>query len=443
MENELFERAPIHKAYFKLALPVVFSMALSLVYNMADTFFIAKTQDTNLVAGVSLCMPVFTLMIALGDIFGLGGSSVISRLFGEKRDEEGKRVSGFCFYAAIVMGVFVAALMLLFQNQILALLGVDAFTKPYAQQYYFYLALGAPIILVNYSPSNMLRTEGLAVQSMIGTVSGTVINMILDPVFIFGFGMGAAGAAIATVLGTLFSDIVLVYFVSKKSRKLTVSCKDIKVSGQILGSIMAIGIPASVTNLMQSFGIALLNRFLVVYGTDKVAAMGIAMKVNMIVVLVLVGFSFGGQPLLGYNYGAKNMERMRKSIRFALIFEIGLSIAVGIVLFAAAPHMISIFMDEKEIITAGALMMRCQMLSAPFIAVSLVFTVVFQSAGKALSATALSLSRQGVVLAACMVVLSHMFQYYGVICAQPLSDGVTAVIAAVLYLHLCKTELIV
>ncbi len=134
---------------------------------------------------------------------------------------------------------------------------------------------------------------------------------------------------------------------------------------------------------------------------------------------------------------------MRKSIRFSLIFEIVLSIAMGIVLFAAAPHMISIFMDEKEIITAGALMMRCQLLSAPFIAVSLVFTVVFQSAGKALSATVLSLSRQGIVLAVCMIVLSYLFQYYGVICAQPLSDGVTAVIAAVLYLHLCKTELIV
>lgn len=440
-EQELFERAPIHKAYFKLALPVVSSMALSLVYNMVDTFFIAQTQNTNLVAGVSMCAPIFTLMIALGDIFGLGGSSVISRLFGEKLDEEGKRVSGFCFYAAIFVGVLVAILMIVFQNPVLRILGVDELTKPYASQYYFYLAVGAPILIVNYSPSNMLRTEGLATESMIGTMTGTIVNMILDPIFIFGLHMGAAGAAIATVLGTLCSDIVLIYFVFKKSRKLTVSCRNISISRQIFASIMAIGIPASITNLMQSFGIALMNRSLVVYGTDKVAAMGIAMKVNMIVVLVLVGFSFGGQPLIGYNYGAKNMVRMRSVIRFSLKFEIGLSAAAAILLAVSAPYIIPIFMKEEAIIAAGTLMMRCQLMSMPFVAVVLIFTVVFQSAGKAVSAFVLSLSRQGVVLAVSMFVLSRIFQYYGVICAQALSDAVTAVIAVCLYIHLLNTEL--
>lgn len=440
-EQELFERTPVNKAYFKLALPLVSSMVLSLFYNMVDTFFIAQTQNTNLVAGVSMCAPIFTMMIAIGDIFGLGGSSVISRLFGEKRDEEGMRVSGFCFYTAILTGIFIAILMLVFQNPILRLLGVYELTKPYASQYYFYLALGAPIIIVNYSPSNMLRAEGLAKECMIGIMTGTVINIILDPIFIFALGMGAAGAAIATVLGTLCSDIVLIYYVYKKSHKLTVSCKNIKITGRIFGSIMAIGIPASVTNLMQSFGIALTNRSLVIYGTDKVAAMGIAMKVNMIVMLVLVAFSFGAQPLIGYNYGSKNMTRMRQVIRFSLKFEIALAIIAGMILALSAPYIIPIFMEEEAIITAGTLMMRCQLITMPFMAVVLIFTVVFQSAGKAVSALILSLSRQGIILAASMVILSYMFQYYGVICAQALSDVITAGIAAVLYMYLRKTEL--
>ena len=180
MENELFEKAPVPKAYFTMALPVVMGMVVSLIYNMVDTFFIARTQNTNLVAGVSLCAPIFTLMIALGDIFGLGGSSVISRLFGEKREEEGKRVSGFCFYAAILCGVAVTLLMLFLQMPILRLLGATEDTMEYARQYYRYMAYGAPFIIVSLTPSNLIRTEGLAVQSMIATVTGSIVNIILD-----------------------------------------------------------------------------------------------------------------------------------------------------------------------------------------------------------------------------------------------------------------------
>ena len=158
MENELFEKAPVPKAYFTMALPVVMGMVVSLIYNMVDTFFIARTQNTDLVAGVSLCAPIFTLMIALGDIFGLGGSSVISRLFGEKREEEGKRVSGFCFYAAILCGVAVTLLMLFLQMPILRLLGATEDTMEYARQYYRYMAYGAPFIIVSLTPSNLIRT---------------------------------------------------------------------------------------------------------------------------------------------------------------------------------------------------------------------------------------------------------------------------------------------
>ena len=184
MQNDLFEKAPVHKAYFSFALPVVFSMVISLIYNMADTYFIAGTGNTNLVAGVSLGAPIFTLMIALGDIFGLGGSSVISRLFGQKKDEDGKRLSVFCFYGAIVCGVIVAAVMMIFRAPILQVLGADSDTIVYASQYYTWLVLGAPFIILVYTPSNLLRTEGFAVGSMTGTVLGAVVNIILDPIFI-------------------------------------------------------------------------------------------------------------------------------------------------------------------------------------------------------------------------------------------------------------------
>lgn len=433
MENELFEHAPVPKAYFTMALPVVMGMVVNLVYNIVDTFFIARTQNAQLVAGVSLCAPIFTLMIALGDIFGLGGSSLISRLFGEKKDEEGKRASGFCFYAAILCGVLVTILLLLLKTPVLHLLGATDETIGYAGQYYQYLALGAPFIIVALTPSNLIRTEGLALQSMAATILGAVVNIILDPVFIFGLNMGAGGAAIATVIGNAASVVLLVYFVRTKSRKLTVSPKNIKISGAAVVSILAIGIPASVTNIMQSFGIALTNRFLAGYGTEKVAAMGIAMKVNMIVVLVMVGFAFGAQPLLGYNYGAGNKKRLKEFIRFDLMVEIGFAIVCALVLALLAPQFVRLFMKDESIVQSGSLMLRCLLISSPMIAVVLVFTTLFQAEGKALSALILSISRQGVIFACCIVVLKMLVGYMGVICAQAVSDVITGVIALALY----------
>ena len=433
MENELFEHAPVPKAYFTMALPVVMGMVVNLVYNIVDTFFIARTQNAQLVAGVSLCAPIFTLMIALGDIFGLGGSSLISRLFGEKKDEEGKQASGFCFYAAILCGVLVTILLLLLKTPVLHLLGATDETIGYAGQYYQYLALGAPFIIVALTPSNLIRTEGLALQSMAATILGAVVNIILDPVFIFGLNMGAGGAAIATVIGNAASVVLLVYFVRTKSRKLTVSPKNIKISGAAVVSILAIGIPASVTNIMQSFGIALTNRFLAGYGTEKVAAMGIAMKVNMIVVLVMVGFAFGAQPLLGYNYGAGNKKRLKEFIRFDLMVEIGFAIVCALVLALLAPQFVRLFMKDESIVQSGSLMLRCLLISSPMIAVVLVFTTLFQAEGKALSALILSISRQGVIFACCIVVLKMLVGYMGVICAQAVSDVITGVIALALY----------
>ena len=322
MENELFEKTKVSKAYMTLALPVVLGMVVSLIYNMVDTFFIARTGNTALIAGVSLGTPIFTLMIALGDIFGVGGSSVISRLFGKKEYEDGRRISVFCFYAAIAVGIAVSIILLAAKQPILGLLGCDETTWQYAGDYYQWIALGAPFIILQLTPNNLLRTEGFAKASMIGTMLGAVVNIILDPIFIYTLGMGAAGAAIATVIGNICGDIFYVIFMIKKCRYLSVDFRKLKMTGAEVLAVLAIGIPASVTNFMQSIGVTLTNRFLQPYGTDKVAAMGIALKIIMISVLVMVGFAFGGQPLVGYNYGAKNKKRLSETIRFAFLLEV-------------------------------------------------------------------------------------------------------------------------
>lgn len=433
MQNELFEKAPIHKAYFKFALPVVFSMVVSLVYNMVDTYFIAQTGNTNLIAGVSISAPVFTLMIAFGDIFGLGGSSVISRLFGQKLDEDGKRLSVFCFYAAILCGIVMAAVMLLFRQPILHILGADEETMTYASQYFTFITLGAPFIIVSYTPSNLLRTEGLATASMIGTILGAVCNMILDPIFISVLGLGAAGAAIATVIGNICADLFFVVVLLTKSQRLSINPIGFHITSVEIGQILAIGIPASVTNLMQSLGIALTNRFLLPYGNDKVAAMGIVMKVNLIAALILVGFAFGAQPLVGYNYGANNKIRLKEILRFCYGFECFMAVVLTVILSVAANPMIGIFTPDESMIAIGAPMLRMQLAGMVFVAVVLVTTCTFQAAGKAVGAFLLSVSRQGIVFAIVILLASKMFGYSGVLLAQAFADMLTAILAAVLF----------
>ena len=429
MQNELFESAFVPKAYMKLALPVVLSMMVSLVYNMVDTYFIALTGKQELVAGVSLAAPIFTLMIAFGDIFGLGGSSLISRLFGEKREEEAKRASAFCLWAAIGFGIFVTIVLLVFRTPILKLLGTDAATFEYAGEYYTWIAVGAASIILGLVPSNILRTEGLAMQAMAGSILGSIVNIILDPVFIFGLGQGAAGAAMATVIGNVIADVYYIYVMNKKAKRLSVSLKEIKIPGTMIRDILVIGIPASITNLMQSIMIMITNHYLIAYGTDKVAAMGIALKANMISAFILVGFAFGGQPLVGYNYGARNKKRLKEILRFAYLFEAGLALVFTISISVFAPAIIKIFMNQSDIITNGAMMLRFQQLGMVFMAVTLVSTCVCQSVGSAAGAFALSISRQGVLYAISLMVLNAIFGYTCIIATQACADVLTAVIA--------------
>ena len=438
--NALFETTPVPKAFLTLALPVVMSKIISMIYNMVDIYFIGRTGNANLVAGVSICAPVFLLMVSLGDLFGLGGSSVMSRLFGQKKDEDGKRVSSFTFYSAIATGVLITVIMLIFQTPILHMLGAEGEVLSYAAEYYIWIALGAPFIILTLIPTNQLRTEGLANIAMIGSIVGSVVNIVLDPVFIFGLGMGAGGAAIATVLGNIVTDIIFVVCIRKKSQKLTVDIKMAKVDLAIVGAVFAIGLPSSLNNLMNSFGTALLNRGLASYGADKVAAMGIASKVNMMVAMIMIAFAFGAQALIGYNYGARNRARLREILKFDLLVQMLIAIAGGALLMIFAPSMIRLFMNDAVIVEAGTLILRRMLLGLPFTGIFLVCSTLFMSAGKSLPTLIMSLSRQGIVFAAALFILSRTLGYTGVITAQPVADMLSALLAVAL-LKVSKIEI--
>lgn len=431
--NELFEHTSIKKAYFALAMPVVLSMAVTLIYNLVDTFFVSKTGNPDLVAGVSQAAPIFTLMIAIGDVFGLGGSSLISRLFGEHQGRIARNVSGYCFYYSIVCGVVVTIIMLSFQTPILHLLGASPTTWRFAREYYLVIAWGAPFIIFGLSPANILRTEGLAVQSMIASMVGTAINIFLNPVFIFTCGWGAGGSALATVTSSVIADILMVYYLRTKSKKLTTSIHETRISRQLQCQIYAIGIPASVTNIMVTFATAMTNRYLIAYGANSVAAMGIAMKANSIIIMIMVGFAFGAQPLIGYAYGARDERRFNEVIRFDLRVIISINLILTIILLVFAPHIIALFMNRPAIVHEGALMLRWLSLTTTFAGIILVFTTTFQSMGKAVPTFWLSFSRQGLIFGIAIAVLAKFFGYTGILAAQACSDLLTLILSLVFY----------
>ena len=441
MENELFEKAPIHEAYLKLAIPVVLSMVVQLVYNMVDTYFIALTQNTALIAGVSLCTPLFTLFLAFGDMFGLGGSSVISRFLGAGHKDDVKRISAFCMYSSFIFGLIVTAVLLIKKTSILYFLGADETNISYASQYYTFIVLGCSFIIFMLVPNNILRAVGHPNASMFASILGAVINIILDPVFIFGLKMGAAGAAIATIIGYICSAIFSIIYIVKKCDALSISVKDLHIKANELWMILAVGLPASVTNFTQTLGITLTNRHLSLYGSDAIAVMGIVLKIVNIVMLVIVGLAFGGQPLTGYVYGSKNTARLKKVLSFAYKIVCGTGFVLAGILALLAKPVLNLFLHEETLIDMGALMLRLQMPSMVLMGFGLVTICAFQSMGKGLPALILSLCRQGIVFWIVITVFTKKFGYYGVISSQLGSDVVSVLIAAILFLIAIRPEI--
>lgn len=434
MEKTVFNETKVSKAYLRLAVPLVFSMAVGLIYNLADTFFVAQTNDTNVVAGVSLGMPLFTALMAIGNVYAQGGSSLISRLLG-KEDLQGVRhVSSFCFYGAIFTGVIIGIVLLVFRVPLLYVLGANEQTYRHASDYFLYLAIGAPVIVLTFIHSNLLRAEGMSKESMLGNVVGSLVNIVLDPIFISVLGWNAAGAALATVIGNLCTDLFFLAVVLKKSKILSVNLREVKIPLEHVGQILGIGVPAAIVNLMSSASSVLINQFLLPFGNEKIAAMGIAMKVSMIVLLLITGLAFGGQPLFGYYYGSGDRKRLSQLLSFCLKFISAVALGLSALVCIAAPLLMRSFMDNDAIVQAGTVMLRWQVSSMVFVGMVLLFTIIFQSSGKVLGSFLLSISRQGVVFLVVILIAYNLLGYYGVVMSQAIADLITAIFAATLFM---------
>lgn len=436
--RKLFEDAPVGKAVAVMAVPTMISMLVVVIYNMADTFFIGQTGDPMQVAAVSLATPVFMVFMALGNLFGIGGSSAISRALGERKTDRARNISSFCCYGSLGLGIFMALVFLTGMNGILKLIGASENTVGYARNYLSYIAFGGPFIMFGTAFGNILRGEGASKESMIGNMIGTVTNIVLDPVMILVFRWGVAGAAIATVIGNMAaSAYYLQYFLRKKS-SLSIRFKDFRMGDRIAVSVASIGIPASLNNILMSCANIVLNHVLAGYGDTPVAAMGVAMKANMLVVLLQIGLCAGIQPLIGYNYGAGNKKRLMKVFWFTGACAVVMGTLLTVFMVIAREGIIQAFINDEAVIDYGIQMVIALQISGPIIGILFLCINVLQGMGKALPSLILTICRQGLIFIPLVFLLNGLFGLEGVIYAQPGADFVSIVLASLICMGILR-----
>ena len=433
--TELFEKAPVSQAVLKSALPAMAAMLMVLIYNLADTFFVGQTHDAYQVAAVSLAMPVFLMFMAVGTVFGMGGTSVISRALGQGRTDYAKKVCSFCMWGCVVVGVIMAALFLIFMEPILTMVGASEGTWAYAKSYLTIVSFGGPFVLISNAFSNIVRAEGKSAEAMMGQLLGNLLNVILDPIMILLLGWNITGAAIATLIGNIVGACYyILYFVRGKS-SLSVSIKELSQPEKVCGPVCAIGIPAALGSVLMSVAQIIINSQLAKYGDMAVAGMGVAMKVVTITGMVCMGLGQGVQPLLGYCVGAKLWERFKKAFRFSMLFALSLGAVLTVICYLFTNQIVSAFLSDPAAYSYAVEFSRILLTTSFLFGVFYVLINTLQAMGAATPALIINLSRQGIIFIPALFILQAVVGINGLIWAQPVTDLLSIGLAAILYIR--------
>lgn len=432
-KNNVFSEMPVKQAVFKMAVPSVISSLVLVIYNMADTFFVGQTHNAMQVAAVSLTSPVFVMFMAFANLLGIGGSTAVSIFLGEKNNQYAKAVSSFSCYISVILGIIFGILILIFINPLLQILGSSANTYEFAKDYLFYIALGAPFILFANTFGHTVRGEGAAAASMIGGMIGTVVNIILDPVFILTLNMGTGGAAIATVLGNVFGCIYYIYYFQKKSLNLSIFLKDFNIFGKAARKTITLGIPAGINSGLMSISNIVLNNKLAFYGDAPLAAMGVATKVYLLIVFIHMGIANGIQPLLGYCFGARKKERFVKIFNFSGLLTIILGIILTIIYIIFSSQIVEFFIDDNEVIKYGKHMLIATSISGPVLGILFLCINSMQAVDRPFSATIVSVCRQGFIFIPMVYILDFVFGLTGINYAQAAADYISIILSVILF----------
>ena len=438
-KTELFEHMPVGKALLTMAIPTIISQMITMVYNIADTLFIGMTNDPYKVAAASLVSVLFFMLNSLSNLFGVGGGSLLSRLLGEKRAEDARRVSAFSLYGSLVIAAAYSVVSFFLGDTLARLLGASENTLGYASSYLFWVVVigGIPSTL-GLTMSHLIRSAGYARESATGLAIGGISNIIFDPLFMFVIlprGNEVTGAAMATCLANTLSLLYFVGVYRKLKRKtvLSMSLRQANPGRKLIGSIFSIGLPSAITSLLANLTSIVKNNLTAGYGDIELAAYGIVMKADMLPLNVGMGLCQGMMPLVAYNYAAKNYPRMKAFTKTAQLSGIAVAGVFIAVCEIFAPQIVWLFIKDEATIGFGKDFLRIACLATPFIISNFQKIYCLQAMGKGKESLVLGICRQGLFAIPTLLIMNHFVGLYGVVAAQLLSDGATFIFSTLIY----------
>ena len=426
---ELLERSPVPQAILKLSIPTVLSNIVSLLYNLTDTYFIGLLDDPVQLGAISLAFPVFMLIQAIGNVFGNGAPSYISRCLGAKRYDEVKRTSAVSVYVSSAATIVIGIAIFAFMNPILHLLGTSEANIGPTRAYLQVIVAFAVVIILQVILSSMLRAVGKVKEAVIGIIIGTVLNIVLDPVFILVFHQGVAGAAIATIIGNFVGVVYYIIVYIKGDTPLSIQPKDCRPRVRIFSEVLKIGLPNSVSVIIMSCSTIILNNLASGFGDHVVSAYGVSGKLIQMVFMIVVGYVTGYMPFAGYNYGAGNFKRMLSALKFTMLSGTGICLVLLIPFVWLSPNFVGAFTTDVQIIDVGVRFLRAQAWAVPIMAVQSTMMVTFQATGQAIRAMIVNMGRQLLYNIPFLFLFSRLWGLNGLLHAQMAADYCTVITA--------------
>lgn len=439
----LFEKMPIPGAVARLVIPTIMGSLVMILYNLADTYFVGYLNDPVQNAAVTLAAPLLLAFNAVNNLFGVGSSSMMSRALGLKNYDSVRRSAAFGIYCSIISGLLFSLGYSLMSGSVLNLLGADETTVEATRQYLFWtVSLGAAPAITNVVMGYMVRAEGSAINASIGTMSGCLLNIVLDPIFImpWGLGMGAAGAGCATFISNCVACLYFfIYVLAKRGRSYVCLRPDMALCGKSVAlGIFAVGVPAMVQNLLNVTGMTILNNFTADYGSEAVAAMGIASKIQMVFLYVNMGISNGIMPLVGYNYADGNVKRMKDAMLFTAKLILGVLGIATVLCFIFSKALVGLFIENTNVIDLGSAFLRGLCLALPFMAIDFLGVGMYQACGMGKKALVFAIMRKIVLEIPALFVLNALFPMYGLAYAQPFAEFILAFAATIVIIKIFK-----
>ena len=436
--TQMMLQAPVSRVIPRLAIPTIISMLITAIYNMADTFFVSQI-GTSASGAVGVIFSAMAIIQAVSFMMGMGTGTNVSQALGAGDEERARRYAAVGFFTAFGMGVVIAILGLANIDPLVRFLGATETIAPYAKDYATYIFYAAPFMMCSFVMNNLLRFEGLAMYGMIGISTGGILNMVLDPIFIFGFGLGTSGAAIATAISQFVSFSILLFMCNTKPDAITIDPRNFKPTAKMYGKIIYIGFPSLGRQGIASISTILLNTAAGVYGDAAIAAMSIVTRFIMFINSSIIGFGQGFQPVCGFSYGAGKYSRVREAFKFCVKVSTVLLIVLAGASILLSQQIVTVFRrDDAEVIRIGTTALRLQLSTLPLWGFIVMSNMLTQSIGFGGRATLLSIARQGIFLIPALLTLPGALGLIGIQIAQPLSDVCTLVLTIVIMHNVLK-----